>query len=143
VQLGRSVGVAGVGEFDFVARGHAVESLAVDAEDLGGALAVVAGRVEDVEDVTSLDFVQIRQTRKQLLEIFQTRREILAQSLVVTRRGFAARCEAGLCPAVNSNYSIAAMPPVRGTAPFEILSRVPAGQSPASHVCRACSTARR
>jgi len=40
--------------------GHAIECLAVDAEDFGGAFTVVAGGFEDVQDVTSLDLIQIR-----------------------------------------------------------------------------------
>ena len=50
-----------VREFDFEAGGHAVEGFTVDAEDFGGALAVVAGGFEDVEDVAALDLVQVGQ----------------------------------------------------------------------------------
>jgi len=47
-------------ELDLEAGGHAVKGFAVDAEDFGGALAVVAGGVQDEEDVAALDFVEIR-----------------------------------------------------------------------------------
>ena len=56
-------------EFDFKAGGHAVECFAIDAEDFGGALAVVAGGVEDVEDVAALDFVEVRKAGKKFGEI--------------------------------------------------------------------------
>ena len=49
--------VAQVCELNLVARGHAVEGFAVDAEDFGGALAIVAGGVEDEEDVAALDLI--------------------------------------------------------------------------------------
>ena len=49
-------------KFDLEAGRHAVERLAVDAEDFGGALAIVAGGVEDVEDVAALYFVEIGET---------------------------------------------------------------------------------
>ena len=49
-------------ELDFEAGGHAVEGFAVDAEDFGGALAVVAGGVQDKQNVAALDLVQIGQT---------------------------------------------------------------------------------
>jgi len=52
--------LARVAELDREAGGHAVEGFAVDAENFGGALAVVAGRVEDVQDVASFDLVEIR-----------------------------------------------------------------------------------
>lgn len=49
--------IASVAELDLEAGGHAVEGFAVDAEDFGGALAVVAGGVQDEEDVAALDLV--------------------------------------------------------------------------------------
>ena len=61
-QVGRGLEFSYLAEFDCEARGHAVEGFAVDAEDLRGALAVVACRFEDVEDVTALDLVEIWQT---------------------------------------------------------------------------------
>ena len=51
--------LARVAELNREAGGHAVEGFAVDAEDLGGALAIVARCVEDVEDVAALDLVEI------------------------------------------------------------------------------------
>ena len=46
-------------ELDREAGGHAVEGFAVDAEDFGGAFAVVASRVENVEDVAALNLVDL------------------------------------------------------------------------------------
>src|SRR6476661_5778753 len=67
--LGGGVRVPRVYKLDLKAGGHAVEGFAVDAENLGRALAVVAGRVEDVEDVAALDFVEIGQPRKEFFQI--------------------------------------------------------------------------
>src|SRR3569832_32433 len=66
---GGSFHFAYVAEVDLVSGGHAVEGLAVDAEDFGGALAVVAGGLEDVEDVAALDFAEARQAGKEFGEI--------------------------------------------------------------------------
>jgi hypothetical protein len=41
-------------KFDFKARGHAVKSLAVDAENFRGAFSIASGRVENVENVALL-----------------------------------------------------------------------------------------
>ena len=49
-------------KFDLEARGHSIERLSVDAEDFGGAFAIVAGGVEDAEDVAALDFVEVGDT---------------------------------------------------------------------------------
>ena len=46
-----------VAKLDLEAGGHAVEGFAVDAEDFGSALAVVAGGVQDKKDVAALDLV--------------------------------------------------------------------------------------
>ena len=54
-----------ISELNLKARGHAIQCLAIDAKDLGGALAVVAGGFEDVEDVASLDFVEIGEAGKE------------------------------------------------------------------------------
>ena len=56
-------------KFDLKARGHAVEGLTVDAEDFGGAFAIVAGGIEDVEDVAALYLVEIGETGKDSGEI--------------------------------------------------------------------------
>ena len=69
--------VACVRELDLEPGGHAVEGFTVDAEDLRGALAVVAGGVEDVEDVTALDLIEIWQTGKKFLEIVRGERRCL------------------------------------------------------------------
>ncbi len=45
-------------KFDFKSRRHAVESLAVDAENFRGALSIATGRLENVENVAPLQFVQ-------------------------------------------------------------------------------------
>ena len=56
-------------EFDFKSRCHAVESLAVDAEYLGGALSITSGRFENVENVAPLKFVQARQSGKEIAKV--------------------------------------------------------------------------
>src|SRR3569832_895568 len=66
---GGSFHFAYVAEVNLVSGGHAVEGFAVDAEDFGGALAVVAGGVQNVEDVAALDFVEVRQAGKEFGEI--------------------------------------------------------------------------
>ena len=52
-------------QIDFKSRRHAVEGLAVDAENFRGSLSIAAGRVEHVENVAPLQFVQARQSRKE------------------------------------------------------------------------------
>jgi len=47
-------------KLNFVSGGHAVKRLPVNAQNLGGAFAIVAGGVEHVEDVASLNLVKIR-----------------------------------------------------------------------------------
>jgi len=42
----------------FVALDHAIEGAPVDAEDFGGAGAIAAGDLEDVEEVTSFELVE-------------------------------------------------------------------------------------
>ena len=56
-------------KFDLKSRSHAVESLAVDAEDFGGALTVAPSGFEHVENVAPLQFVQARQSRKEVGKI--------------------------------------------------------------------------
>ena len=46
-------------KLDLKARGHAIERLAIDAEDFGGAFSIVTGGFENVEDVASLNLVEI------------------------------------------------------------------------------------
>ncbi len=50
-----------MGKFNLEPRRHSIECFAVDAEDFGGALAVVAGGIEDKEDVAALNLVEIGQ----------------------------------------------------------------------------------
>ena len=57
---GGSFHFAFVADVNLLSGGHAVEGLAVDAEDFGGAFAIVAGGFENVEDVASLDLIEIR-----------------------------------------------------------------------------------
>ena len=60
-------------ELDLKPGRHSIEGFAVDAEDFGGALAVVAGGVQDKEDAAALDFVEVGETGKELREIISQR----------------------------------------------------------------------
>jgi hypothetical protein len=53
-----ALGAVGV---DPVAFDHPVECASIDAEDLGGPCAVSAGDLEDIQQVTSFEFVEHRQ----------------------------------------------------------------------------------
>src|SRR6185369_15365896 len=73
------------------------------------------------------------------------RLNVAAWLLLAQVAGFAARCEAGLCPAVEAPLEVGARPPLRPLAQgFKgqartagiarlVKRRLPAGQSPASH----------
>lgn len=69
MEVRHRIRLADLSELNREAGGHAVKGFAVDAEDFGGAFAIVAGCVEDVQDVASLDLVEIRQARKKFAEI--------------------------------------------------------------------------
>src|SRR5258705_3539065 len=56
-------------KLDFKSCRHAVESLAVDAENFGGAFSIATGRVENVENVAPLKFVQARQSGKEIAKV--------------------------------------------------------------------------
>ena len=56
-------------KFDFKSRRHAVESLAVDAENFGGALSIATGSIENVENVAPLKFVQARQSGEEIAKV--------------------------------------------------------------------------
>ena len=56
-------------KFDSKARGHAVEGLAVDAEDFRRAFPIATRRFEDVENVAAFQFVEVRQSGKEVGEI--------------------------------------------------------------------------
>ena len=58
-----------IAKLNLKSRGHAIERLAVDAENFRGTFSIATGRVEDVEDVASLDFVEIGKAGKKLAEI--------------------------------------------------------------------------
>ena len=65
--ISRSCGLQS--KFDFKSRRHAVESLAVDAENFSGALSITAARVEHVKNVAPLQFVQARQSGEEIGKI--------------------------------------------------------------------------
>ena len=56
-------------KLDFKSRRHAVEGLAIDAEDFGGALSVATGCVENVENVAPLQLIQAWQSGKEVGKI--------------------------------------------------------------------------
>ena len=56
-------------KFNFKARRHAVEGLAVDTENFRGAFTIATGSLEDVENVAALQFVQTRQSGKEIGKI--------------------------------------------------------------------------
>ena len=56
-------------KFDFKSRRHAVESLAVDAENFRGAFSIAAGRLENVKNVASLQFIQARQSGEEIAKV--------------------------------------------------------------------------
>ena len=58
-----------ISEFNLKSRRHAIKRLAVDAEDFGGAFTIVAGGFEYVEDVATLDLIEIRQAGKELIDV--------------------------------------------------------------------------
>src|ERR1041384_7241163 len=60
-------------KFDAETLGHAIERLAVDAENLGGAFAVAAGRVKHVQQITALNLFNGGQTREQMREVIDGR----------------------------------------------------------------------